>query len=126
MSDAQTPWHDPNPPEPSGCLSALLIVLGVILLLPGICSVAFMSAGSADPLAAAGLLVSFVGVVLIFGGIGRLSTRQPRPAASMSPTADVKTAAESKGQPDPANSSPTATIQAGPDKLRVLPMFIAL
>jgi hypothetical protein len=39
MSDAQTPWHDPNPPPRSGCGTALAVFLGLIMLLPGVCAI---------------------------------------------------------------------------------------
>ncbi len=67
MSDTQTPGHDPNRPSSGlrGCGAALLIILGVILLLPGVCSLIFISGGMGNDLAGLGLLVSLGGVVLI-------------------------------------------------------------
>ena len=69
--------HDPptDPPPPRspiggrGCIIALLIVVGVLLLLPGICSILFIKAGMPNDLASAGLFVSGVGVAMIIVGI---------------------------------------------------------
>jgi hypothetical protein len=80
VSDAQTPWHDPNqpPPGPRGCGAALLIILGVLLLLPGVCSLAFISAGANNGLAALGLLVGFGGLMMILSALASLgSARKP-------------------------------------------------
>ncbi len=42
MSDSQPPWHDPQPPDPhrrDGCVTVLIVSLGVMMLLPGLCAV---------------------------------------------------------------------------------------
>jgi hypothetical protein len=72
MSETPLPAHEP-PPQRHGCLTALMAVSGVILLLPGICSLIFGGAAlfstSYDPgftpFIAFGLLVGGVGVLLI-------------------------------------------------------------
>ena len=67
MSDDQP--TKPPPPRPSsggqGCVTALLIVIGILLLLPGICSVFFIAGGMSNGLAALGLFVSVGGIALI-------------------------------------------------------------
>ncbi|HTC98088.1 MAG TPA: hypothetical protein VK734_10205 [Bradyrhizobium sp.] len=51
MSESQSPEVPPPlsprlPPEQrSGCLTAILIVIGIILLLPGLCSLIFVFGG---------------------------------------------------------------------------------
>lgn len=39
------PPPPPRPPSMGGCLSAILVLVGVVLLLPGICSLLVMTAG---------------------------------------------------------------------------------
>jgi hypothetical protein len=76
----------PSPPEPQprhGCLTALMVIVGIILLLPGLCALIFgvgslTSRGGFDsgfvPFIVVGLIVGSVGVVLI-----RAAIRNPRP-----------------------------------------------
>lgn len=50
MSDSTPPDIVPGPPprpreESNGCLTAVLIVIGIILLLPGLCSLFFVFGG---------------------------------------------------------------------------------
>ncbi|GKQ53917.1 hypothetical protein [Bradyrhizobium sp. Ce-3] len=79
MSDPGAPPSPPSrPPEQrSGCVTALMIVAGVILLLPGLCALVFVFAGVAkmasDDLqfVAACLLVACFGVALIWWAIRR-------------------------------------------------------
>lgn len=84
MSDSLPPEiPSGSPPRPreesSGCLTAILVVIGIILLLPGLCSLIFVFGGlvkSAEDLQfviALGL-VGCAGVALIWWGIrGRRS-----------------------------------------------------
>jgi hypothetical protein len=67
----------PPPPPRSGCLTALMVIVGVILLLPGLCALLF-GAGSLfsshfdpgfGPFVVVGLLVGFGGVMLIRAAI---------------------------------------------------------
>jgi len=51
--------YDPPPPRRSGCLTALTIVLGLVLLLPGVCALAFVSS---DP---KGMLTDSTGLTLV-------------------------------------------------------------
>jgi len=72
---------DTNPPRPpgqdqSGCLNVLMILLGVMLLLPGACSLFFIFVGVPNALAFIGLLVSVGGIWLIIEGARRARTRQ--------------------------------------------------
>jgi drug/metabolite transporter (DMT)-like permease len=43
MSDPESfQPHPPPPPESSGCMTALAMLLGLVLLLPGICAIILM------------------------------------------------------------------------------------
>ncbi len=88
MSDTppSTPLPPPIPPTPrpleqrNGCATAFMIVVGIILLLPGLCALIFAGAAviersfPSDLLSfiVVGLLVGFAGVMLI-----RYATRGP-------------------------------------------------
>jgi len=74
-ASTETPYkYVPPPPDPrGGCATAIMVVFGVILLLPGLCALIF-AAGSIQssnfdtgllPYLVIGLLVAFVGIVLI-------------------------------------------------------------
>ena len=70
MSESQPPEIPPGPPsrpqEESGCLTAILIVIGIILLLPGLCSLIFVFGGlikSAED-------VQFVALLMMIGASG--------------------------------------------------------
>lgn len=45
------PVEPPGPPSRHGCLTALMVVIGIILLLPGVCAIIFGvdSMGSSHP-----------------------------------------------------------------------------
>ena len=61
-----TPPRLPPPEQPSGCLTALMNVIGLILLLPGACSLFFIFGGlvkNAED-------VQFVAILLLFGAVG--------------------------------------------------------
>jgi hypothetical protein len=69
------PPHEGPPPERSGCLTAVMVLSGIVLLLPGLCAVIFGSQGGSSaimPLVAIGLIVGLCGVVLIGAAIARL------------------------------------------------------
>lgn len=76
------PPPPPLPPKRSGCLTAFMVLFGVILLLPGLCAIIFgvgnLSSSSSDPMITTlvwiGLLVGVGGVMLIWAAI-----RGPRP-----------------------------------------------
>jgi hypothetical protein len=71
MSESQPPEIPAGPPprpreESSGCLTAILIVIGMILLLPGLCSLIFVFGGlikSAED-------VQFVALLMMLGAAG--------------------------------------------------------
>jgi hypothetical protein len=72
----------PPPPPRNGCLTAFMVVVGIILLLPGLCALVFgvasLTAPRSDPgftpFILIGLLVGVGGIVLI-----RAAIRGPRP-----------------------------------------------
>ena len=91
MSNAESPPPTPDlpsapspagmPPPRSGCLTAFMVIVGVVLLLPGLCALVF-GAGSLfstsydsgfTPFILFGLLVGFGGVMVI-----RAALRGPR------------------------------------------------
>ncbi len=66
------------PPQRSGCLTALMVIFGIIMLLPGLCSLLFGGASVFEqgkiesdiaPLVFLGLVVGAVGVALIWAAI---------------------------------------------------------
>ena len=63
----------PPPHQPSGCATALMIVAGIILLLPGLCALFIVSVGVTNAsdlqLAGACLIVACVGVAVIWAAI---------------------------------------------------------
>jgi len=67
----QSPAATPEPPPPAsapqrnGCLTAFLVLVGAILLLPGLCTMAFSRGGISDPIALIALLVALGGFALI-------------------------------------------------------------
>jgi hypothetical protein len=74
------PRAPPAPPPPdqrSGCLTAFMVIAGLILLLPGLCAVIFgageLTGSSVDPtilvLVLFGLALGFGGVMLIWSAI---------------------------------------------------------
>ncbi|MEZ2145763.1 MULTISPECIES: hypothetical protein [Bradyrhizobium] len=90
MSDTPPPVLPPvpTPVEPrSGCLTAFMVISGVILLLPGLCALLFGGASVIDggkidsdiaPLVFLGLVVGIGGVVLIWAAIrGRKAPAHP-------------------------------------------------
>ncbi|MBR1172204.1 hypothetical protein ACNJYD_00355 [Bradyrhizobium sp. DASA03005] len=66
MSETSSP-----PPSRSGCATALMVMFGVILLLPGICALIFVADSSFHvdsrfiPVLVLALLAAFAGVLLI-------------------------------------------------------------
>jgi hypothetical protein len=65
------------PPERSGCLTAIMILIGIVLLLPGLCALVFGALSLSEPGSASGivpfvvlgLIVGFFGVMLIWAAI---------------------------------------------------------
>jgi hypothetical protein len=80
MSDTghPPPAPPPVPPPPrSGCLTAFLVIVGVVLLLPGVCVLAVSKDLYSDPLfGVVAIIASLVGI----GGITLiwLALRRPR------------------------------------------------
>jgi hypothetical protein len=76
------PPRAPSPPRRDGCLTAFMVLFGIVLLLPGLCAVVFgvgnLGSSHAEPvitmLVLLGLLVGAGGVFLI-----RAAIRGPRP-----------------------------------------------
>ena len=78
------PPAPPQPPPPaqrSGCLTALMVIAGLIMLLPGLCAIIFgvgsLTNSSVEPivmvLVLLGLFVGFLGILLI-----RAAVKGPR------------------------------------------------
>jgi hypothetical protein len=67
----------PPPPARSGCLTAFMVVVGIILLLPGLCALFFgfasLSSSGSEPivsiLVTLGLLIAVGGIFLIMAAI---------------------------------------------------------
>ena len=53
------------PPQRNGCLTAFMVLVGVILLLPGLCTMGFSRGGVSDPIALIALVVALGGMALI-------------------------------------------------------------
>ena len=78
-----TPPPPPTPPlqQRSGCATAVMVIFGVVLLLPGLCALLFGAAAIAERsfpsdffgFILMGLLAGFAGVILI-----RVAIRGPR------------------------------------------------
>jgi hypothetical protein len=69
MSDTPSP----PPPQRHGCLTAIMVIAGLIMLLPGLCAIIFgvgsLTNSSMEPivmvLVVLGLFVGFLGIMLI-------------------------------------------------------------
>jgi hypothetical protein len=72
MSKSAAPPPSPGtlPKLLTGCGSVLLILVGVLLLLPGVCALSFLKIGAPNPAVTAGFFISVFGVILILAGIG--------------------------------------------------------
>jgi uncharacterized membrane protein HdeD (DUF308 family) len=70
MSDVENPpGAPPAPSRPrNGWLTAFMVIVGIVLLLPGLCAIAFgnMSSSSSDPVVT---LLVFMGLAVGAGGI---------------------------------------------------------
>jgi hypothetical protein len=72
MSDTPPP-PSPPPPERHGCLTAIMVIAGLIMLLPGLCAIIFgigsLTNSYFEPivvvLVVLGLFVGFLGILLI-------------------------------------------------------------
>ncbi len=65
----------PAPPPRSGCLTALMVIGGIVLLLPGLCTVLIGAGHLSDPglasIAAITFSVGLIGLILILVAIVR-------------------------------------------------------
>ena len=73
MSDVENPPGAPPAPPPrprNGWLTAFMVIVGIVLLLPGLCAIAFgignLSSSSPDPVVT---LLVFMGLAVGAGGI---------------------------------------------------------
>jgi uncharacterized membrane protein len=87
MSESDSP-QDPNPRATGKLINVLLILLGVVALLPGLCSVFFIATGGPNPIVGVGLIIGFGGVVMLGMALGafsaeKMSNRQTSAAAGM-------------------------------------------
>jgi hypothetical protein len=57
--------HPPPPSRARGCSTAVMIAIGVVLLLPGICGLFFISAGMSNPTAGLAVFISLGGLLLL-------------------------------------------------------------
>jgi hypothetical protein len=84
LTMSTSPESPPPPPPPAqrhGCLTAILVIAGLIMLLPGLCAIIFgvgsLTNSSIEPivmvLVLIGLLVGFFGILLI-----RAAVKGPR------------------------------------------------
>jgi hypothetical protein len=74
MSDSQPPWHDPEPRESVGCGTLLLGLVGLVMLLPGVC--VFIDRPTARSGAAwIFLMISAAGVALIVQAVRQAMRR---------------------------------------------------
>jgi drug/metabolite transporter (DMT)-like permease len=76
-----TTRYDPHPPPRGGCLTALLIAVGAILLLPGICGVIIASLDPHELMVDPNTLLAVLGLIAVgVGGIALIwfAVRRPR------------------------------------------------
>jgi hypothetical protein len=57
------------PPQRNGCLTAFLVLVGVVLLLPGLCTMAFFGGGS-DPTMS---LIALITFLVALGGMALIA-----------------------------------------------------
>jgi hypothetical protein len=85
MNDAENPPGVPpvpSPPPRNGWLTAFMVIVGIVLLLPGLCAIVFgvgnLGSSSPDPMIT---LLVFMGLAVGAGGILliRSAIRGPRP-----------------------------------------------
>ena len=70
MSDGRS--QDPDPRRTRKEITAMLIMLGIVALLPGLCSVVFIRAHASNWLSGLGMLIGVGGVAMIGMGVARL------------------------------------------------------
>ncbi|MBV9559931.1 MAG: hypothetical protein JOY90_05635 [Bradyrhizobium sp.] len=71
------PPSGPRPEQRSGCLTAILLIVGIIMLLPGLCALFFGGLALTErhdeigvlPFVLVGLAIGFAGVMLIWNVI---------------------------------------------------------
>ena len=68
------------PPPRSGCLTALMVMVGIVLLLPGFCAIIFAVSSLGDPNFGNLLPVIVISLLIAFGGVMllRAARRDPR------------------------------------------------
>lgn len=81
MSDANIPPEAPEPPplrppaQRDGCLTAFMIIAGIVLLLPGLCTLLIgagqLSSPGVAPIATVTFSIGMVGLILIVFAIIR-------------------------------------------------------
>ena len=64
------------PPQRNGCLTAFLVLVGVVLLLPGLCTMAFLGGGHSDPTMS---LIALITFLVALGGIALIAFALSRP-----------------------------------------------
>jgi hypothetical protein len=76
MSAPESP-QNPPPSRARGCSTAVVIAIGVVLLLPGICGLFFISAGMSNPTAGFAVFISLGGLLLLVLTAASVSKRGP-------------------------------------------------
>ena len=66
------------PPQRNGCLTAFMVLVGVVLLLPGVCTLAFLGGGpsASDPTMS---LIALITFLIALGGIALIVFALRRP-----------------------------------------------
>jgi hypothetical protein len=81
MGISSPPPPPPPPAQRSGCLTALMILVGAILLLPGICGVIIVGLDPHELMVDPNMLLAVLGLIALGGGgivLIWLAVRRPR------------------------------------------------
>jgi hypothetical protein len=79
MSDDKSS-RDPNPPRTARQVTVLLILLGIVALLPGVCTTMFAPGGGFGGIGELVVLGGLVGLAMIGVAIARIYSPPPSPA----------------------------------------------
>jgi len=83
MTESPSPSRPPTPPsQRNGCLQALAILVGIVLLLPGLCAIILAGLDPHEMMVDPGWLLGILGMLAIgAGGVALIwwALRRPRP-----------------------------------------------